>query len=482
MGGVIETHQDSDRLSTRGSSFAKVHAMPHEIFISYSSRDKLIADEVCARLEKRGISCWIAPRDLPGGSNWDEDILDAIKPCEMVLLLLSSESNKSKEVKRELKLADYFKRYIVPLRIEDVEPSEKLLYLLIDLQRVDAFPPPLPQYLEKLVTVIQSRLDKLKSNSPEVSIEIADDKGQPGAALVAVSLQSPATTATESQITPVVSQKPARDEEVPKATSEAPPSGLTSPPQAVTRDRSQRTPNLLNTGNGELLRGAGLVGWSSMVVAGAILFGGMLHDGIVGWKATSPTELTIKDPVEWSRINNEIDNRVHPLTKDLPPIQSPGSVAAQYAIKQAWLAENPEPKVFWSYGSIQSLLSRVISCIDRAMRGSWIPVLWGLAVGTFVGVVWWIIFGIAARAQRRPLEMVYDDWAPFFDLQTSCSMIITGIFVVVGGTDIWTIALGLFCGSVLGLCAAGREHLSQRNLRRQKAILGIERGTKTAGD
>jgi hypothetical protein len=41
--------------------------MAHDVFISYSSHDKPIADAVCAGLEAAKIRCWIAPRDmLPG--------------------------------------------------------------------------------------------------------------------------------------------------------------------------------------------------------------------------------------------------------------------------------------------------------------------------------------------------------------------------------------------------------------------------------
>ena len=41
--------------------------MAHDVFISYSAKDKTTADGVCATLEAKGIRCWIAPRDiLPG--------------------------------------------------------------------------------------------------------------------------------------------------------------------------------------------------------------------------------------------------------------------------------------------------------------------------------------------------------------------------------------------------------------------------------
>jgi hypothetical protein len=36
--------------------------MAHDVFISYSTKDKPIADAVCGTLERNGVRCWIAPR------------------------------------------------------------------------------------------------------------------------------------------------------------------------------------------------------------------------------------------------------------------------------------------------------------------------------------------------------------------------------------------------------------------------------------
>jgi len=41
--------------------------MAHDVFLSYSSQDKPIADAVCAALEAKKIRCWIAPRDVLAG-------------------------------------------------------------------------------------------------------------------------------------------------------------------------------------------------------------------------------------------------------------------------------------------------------------------------------------------------------------------------------------------------------------------------------
>lgn len=36
--------------------------MAHDVFISYSSKDKTAADATCAVLEGCGVRCWMAPR------------------------------------------------------------------------------------------------------------------------------------------------------------------------------------------------------------------------------------------------------------------------------------------------------------------------------------------------------------------------------------------------------------------------------------
>ena len=36
----------------------------HDVFISYSSKNKNIADAIVADLEQNNIKCWYAPRDI----------------------------------------------------------------------------------------------------------------------------------------------------------------------------------------------------------------------------------------------------------------------------------------------------------------------------------------------------------------------------------------------------------------------------------
>jgi hypothetical protein len=66
--------------------------MAHDVFLSHSSKDKTVADAVCATLEGHSIRCWVAPRDIPAGANWGESIIDAITASKVMVVILSSDS------------------------------------------------------------------------------------------------------------------------------------------------------------------------------------------------------------------------------------------------------------------------------------------------------------------------------------------------------------------------------------------------------
>ena len=53
--------------------------MAHEVFVSYSTKDKPVADAVVTGLESNGIRCWFAPRDVTPGTSWGHAIADAIE-------------------------------------------------------------------------------------------------------------------------------------------------------------------------------------------------------------------------------------------------------------------------------------------------------------------------------------------------------------------------------------------------------------------
>src|SRR6185437_11839224 len=133
--------------------------MAHDIFISYSSKDKTAADAACAVLESRGLRCWIAPRDITPSADWSESIVDAIQNARVFLLVFSGQANESPQIKREVERAVNRGLPIIPLRIENVVPGKSLEYFLSTPHWLDAFTPPLDQHLTYLADVIRHILE-----------------------------------------------------------------------------------------------------------------------------------------------------------------------------------------------------------------------------------------------------------------------------------------------------------------------------------
>lgn len=133
--------------------------MAHDVFISYSSKDKSVADATCALLEARAIRCWMAPRDILPGSEWGAAIVGAIGACRVMVLIYTSSSNASPQVRREVERAVARGLHVIPFRVEDVPMSPALEYFISSPHWLDALSPPLERHLDHLARIIKAVLD-----------------------------------------------------------------------------------------------------------------------------------------------------------------------------------------------------------------------------------------------------------------------------------------------------------------------------------
>jgi hypothetical protein len=132
--------------------------MDFDVFISYSSKDKPAADAACAVLESSGIRCWIAPRDVMPGTEYGSAIVDAIEHCRAMVLIFSSNANESAQIRREIERAVKKGVTIIPVRIEEVEPTKSMEYFLGAIHWLDALTPPLERHFRHLATTIKAML------------------------------------------------------------------------------------------------------------------------------------------------------------------------------------------------------------------------------------------------------------------------------------------------------------------------------------
>jgi len=132
--------------------------MAHEVFLSYAAADKGIAMEVVKGLEDHDIRCWVAPRDIPAGSEYGEQIIEAVKGCRMVVVIFSAGANTSPHVRREVERAVSAEKVIVPFRIENVEPTGAMEYALGNTHWLDALTRPVGPHVATLVATAQRML------------------------------------------------------------------------------------------------------------------------------------------------------------------------------------------------------------------------------------------------------------------------------------------------------------------------------------
>jgi TIR domain len=132
--------------------------MAHDVFISHSTNNRPVANAVCAALEREGIRCWIAPRDVMPGRSYSGEITRAIQQSRAFVLIFSEHSNSSEQVLREVQLAANSRLHIIQFRIDPVVPSEDLEYYLSGPHWLDAVTPPLENHIEQLRTSVKALL------------------------------------------------------------------------------------------------------------------------------------------------------------------------------------------------------------------------------------------------------------------------------------------------------------------------------------
>lgn len=132
--------------------------MEQEVFISYSHFDAEVADAVCECLEKEGIGCWYAPRNIGSGEEWASSIMNALNACRIMVLVFSGHSNASVQVLREVDKAVSLGKIIIPYRITDTEPTEAMDYYLSTLRFQEACDIPEKKALASLLERVQDAL------------------------------------------------------------------------------------------------------------------------------------------------------------------------------------------------------------------------------------------------------------------------------------------------------------------------------------
>ena len=149
----------------------------YDVFISYNSSDKVIADAVCHFIECRKLRCFIAPRDIVP-PDWAGSITRAIERSKAFVVIVSENSIASNEVAKEITLATRVSNYIFPFRVENAEMNERMTYHLSSFHWIDAIEPPLEKRINELADRIVDSLTGNHDNVEYIGIPSNYNKGK----------------------------------------------------------------------------------------------------------------------------------------------------------------------------------------------------------------------------------------------------------------------------------------------------------------
>ncbi len=135
------------------------NAPDFDVFVSYSSKEKAVADAVVSALENEGIRCWYAPRDIAPGADWADSITQAIHECRIMILVFSKNANHSQRVIDEINYAISQEKIILPFRIEAYNPTGALSLHLSSRHWLDAYEPSWEAHLDRLVKSVAINLE-----------------------------------------------------------------------------------------------------------------------------------------------------------------------------------------------------------------------------------------------------------------------------------------------------------------------------------
>ncbi|MGC4085145.1 MAG: toll/interleukin-1 receptor domain-containing protein [Vicinamibacterales bacterium] len=126
------------------------------VFVSYSSADRQTADDLVARLERDGLTCWYAPRDIRPGVEYATAILDAIQVSHVVVVIVSGRAVASQQVLREVERAVHYRIRLLPFRIENVPLRGSFELFLSTSHWLDAYAGSRHHHLDCLAAAVSS--------------------------------------------------------------------------------------------------------------------------------------------------------------------------------------------------------------------------------------------------------------------------------------------------------------------------------------
>ena len=144
---------------------------PHDVFVSYASRDRERVLPIVEWLEAAGVKIWIDREGISGGASYALEIAEAIEQAKAIVLMCSEASLSSRNVKQEIALGWRFEKPYLPLLLAPVEIPKDVAYWLEAAQWVEVLDQPVAAWFPKLSDALARLGIETATNEPRMSRE-----------------------------------------------------------------------------------------------------------------------------------------------------------------------------------------------------------------------------------------------------------------------------------------------------------------------
>ena len=158
------------------------NSQKRDVFVSYSHKNKKVADAIVFAMEEHKIKCWYAPRDVLPGNSWAASITDAIEQTKIFVLVYTEDSNQSRQVTNEVTLAVKEGKTVIPFRLTDSDMNDELEYYLSSVHWLDAMDPPLSRNIrvltEKVLSILKIDGEAVEDSGPDIGWADSDNSAR----------------------------------------------------------------------------------------------------------------------------------------------------------------------------------------------------------------------------------------------------------------------------------------------------------------
>jgi hypothetical protein len=96
--------------------------MASDIFLSYCRDDRPLAEQFVSIAARHGVNVWF-DEEIEGGQDWREKIVNALGAAKALVILFSEHSNGSRQLIKELAVADNMRKLVIPVLVSNCEPQ-----------------------------------------------------------------------------------------------------------------------------------------------------------------------------------------------------------------------------------------------------------------------------------------------------------------------------------------------------------------------